>query len=125
MRLLIVPALLIVAVACSSGGDGEPEDPGGGPTPTVSFMVDVLPLFRAECWSCHGGAEGLFLESHAELMQGGNSGPAVIPGDPDNSLLVQKLLGTQTTGNIMPPTGKLLEAEIQLIIDWVLTGALE
>ena len=42
-----------------------------------------------------------------------------------NSLLVQKLLGTQTNGSSMPPSGKLSDAEIQVIIDWINAGALE
>ena len=48
---------------------------------------------------------------------------AVIAGDPGNSLLVQKLLGTQTEGGVMPPGGKLTDAEIQIIVDWINAGA--
>jgi hypothetical protein len=49
----------------------------------------------------------------------------VIPGDVENSLLAQKLLGRQTTGAIMPPAGKLPDAEILVILDWIAAGALD
>jgi hypothetical protein len=58
-------------------------------------------------------------------MTTGDHAPVVLPGDPENSLLVQKVLGTHTEGTIMPPGGKLPEDEIQTIIDWVAGGAEE
>ncbi|MEJ2413636.1 MAG: hypothetical protein P8Y34_11705 [Anaerolineales bacterium] len=47
----------------------------------------------------------------------------VIPGDPDNSLLAQKLLDNQEIGGVMPPGGKLPDPIIQLILDWIAAGA--
>jgi hypothetical protein len=47
----------------------------------------------------------------------------VTPGDVENSLLAQKLLGTQAEGGIMPPSGKLPEDEIQAILSWIAAGA--
>lgn len=58
-------------------------------------------------------------------MTSGDHAPVVIPGDATNSLLAQKLLGTQQIGILMPPSGKLPDAEIQTIIDWINAGALE
>jgi hypothetical protein len=58
-------------------------------------------------------------------MTTGNNAPVVIPGDPENSLLAQKLLGTQETGGIMPPGQQLPDDEIQLIVDWIAAGANE
>jgi hypothetical protein len=49
----------------------------------------------------------------------------VIAKDAAGSLLAQKLLGDQTIGTIMPPGGKLTEAEIQLILAWITVGAPE
>jgi hypothetical protein len=63
--------------------------------------------------------------SYSSVMTTGNGGPVVIPGDAANSLLVQKLKGTQQNGSIMPPTGKLSDAQIQVIIDWINVGAIE
>jgi hypothetical protein len=49
----------------------------------------------------------------------------IIPGDPENSLLAQKMIGTQAIGDIMPPAGLLPEDEIQVILDWIEEGALD
>jgi hypothetical protein len=59
------------------------------------------------------------------VIRSGNNGPAVVPGDVDASLLAAKLLGTQTSGAIMPPGGALPPEEIQTILDWIAGGALD
>jgi mono/diheme cytochrome c family protein len=92
---------------------------------TLSFENDILPIFEAKCNTCHGSMGGWDGRGYESALNSGDHGPAVIPGDPENSFLVQKLLGTQTTGAIMPPGGKLPDSEIQLIIDWIQAGALE
>lgn len=74
---------------------------------------------------CHGVLGGWDGTSYEAVINTGNNAPVVIPGDPENSLLAQKLLGTQTEGAIMPPAGKLPDAEIQIILDWIAAGALE
>jgi cytochrome c551/c552 len=58
-------------------------------------------------------------------MKTGDHAPVVIPGDANGSLLAQKLLGTQASGVIMPPSGKLSDAEIEIILDWIKAGAPE
>jgi hypothetical protein len=59
------------------------------------------------------------------VVGSGAHGPAVIPGDPQGSLLAQKLLGTQAEGAIMPPAGALPQSKIQIILDWIAAGALD
>ncbi len=54
------------------------------------------------------------------MIESGDSGPAVIPGDPDGSTLVQRLRGE---GNLMPPAGSLPASQIDLIVQWVAGGA--
>lgn len=98
--------------------------PGAAPA-AVSFSQDVLPIFEAKCSMCHGVLGGWDGTSYEAVINTGNNAPVVIPGDPENSLLAQKLLGTQTEGAIMPPAGKLPDAEIQIILDWIAAGALE
>jgi mono/diheme cytochrome c family protein len=92
---------------------------------TLSFTSSVLPIFQANCSSCHGSMGGWNASTYNEVMTTGAHAPVVIPGDAANSLLVQKLLGTQTVGFFMPPTGKLSDAQIQIIIAWINAGALE
>jgi hypothetical protein len=56
-------------------------------------------------------------------METGDNAPVVIPGDASESLLAQKMLGTHTQGQIMPPGGLLPDAQVQLVIDWINAGA--
>jgi mono/diheme cytochrome c family protein len=103
-------------------------DTGAGPTPTpgaVSFTTDVAPIFKAKCVICHGTLGGWDGSNYEAVMTSGNNAPVVIPGDLHGSLLAQKLLGTQTFGDIMPPGGKLSDDEIQIILDWIELGAPE
>lgn len=93
---------------------------------TVSYASDMQPIFNANCAgsNCHVGgmANGLSLASYTSLMQGGNSGAVVIPGNPDGSIIVRRL-----EGNIQPqmPFGRspLPTPQIQLIRDWITQGA--
>ena len=61
--------------------------------------------------------------SYGAATTTGISGSVVIPGDVTNSVLAQRVAGTQ--GAIMPPAGKMTETEIQLILDWIAVGAPE
>ena len=53
----------------------------------VDYHTQIQPLFNNSCISCHGGSGGLSLTSYDNIMNGGNSGPAIIPFDHENSLL--------------------------------------
>ncbi|HJX40654.1 MAG TPA: c-type cytochrome [Anaerolineales bacterium] len=99
-----------------AGGD----EPSAGPP---SFAADVLPILQESCAVCHGTLGGWDSSSHAGVVGSGAHGPAVIPGDPQGSLLAQKLLGTQAEGAIMPPAGGMPQSKIQIILDWIAAGA--
>lgn len=112
--------------------EGEPLEtplsPPAGTQPATgapTFTADILPIFSEKCNMCHGLMGGWDGSTYSSVMNSGDNAPVVLPGDPQGSLLVQKLLGTQAVGTIMPPGGKLPEAEIQTIIDWVAAGAPE
>jgi mono/diheme cytochrome c family protein len=94
---------------------GEPSEP--------SFSKDVLPVFQERCVFCHGSDGGWDSTSYDSVMNTGDNGPVVVPGDVANSLLAQKLQGKQTEGNAMPPGGKLSDTIIQPILDWIAAGA--
>ncbi|MFQ6015864.1 MAG: c-type cytochrome [Anaerolineae bacterium] len=103
--------------------------PTVGVTPTAvatsipSFAKDILPLLKARCSACHGSLGGWSAASHDEVVNSGDNGPAVIPGDAEASLLLQKLKGTQTIGSPMPPGQSLSAAEISLVENWIAAGA--
>jgi hypothetical protein len=91
---------------------------------TVDFLKQVQPVLTAKCLGCHSGASaqaGLTLHTRADLLKGGASGPAIVPGNGAESLLVKKIRGER--GMRMPPAGAPLDAEtIAIIKEWIDEG---
>ncbi len=88
------------------------------------FELKVRPVLASRCYACHTDAKsgGLQLDSREHVLKGGNSGPAIVPGNPDGSLLIQAI--RQTHPRIkMPPGGKLADDDIANIAAWVKSGA--
>lgn len=87
------------------------------------FEQNVRPILVNKCQRCHrGGKESgeLTLDSRDGLMEGGDSGPAVVPGKPEESVLIDAI----NFGNYqMPPTGKLPQEDIDKLTEWVRRGA--
>jgi mono/diheme cytochrome c family protein len=88
------------------------------------FETKVRPVFAANCYSCHTDSQmgGLRLDSADAVQKGGKSGPPIIPGKPDDSLLIQAIRQTHPRLK-MPPGGKLKDEEIAAIADWIKAGA--
>ena len=95
----------------------QPADP-----PT--FEQQVRPLLKTYCFSCHGEGDelagGLDLRLRRLMVAGGDSGPAIKPGERDKSLLYQRIAKAK-----MPPgeRKKLTPQEVDLIGRWIATGA--
>jgi mono/diheme cytochrome c family protein len=90
---------------------------------TQLFAAQVKPILQKNCLSCHGGESpqgGLRLTSRDALLKGGASGPAVLAGKPEESLLIAAV---NHRGRKMPPTGKLSRVEIEALTRWVAQGA--
>jgi hypothetical protein len=88
------------------------------------FEQRVRPVLTEHCHSCHGPAKqksGLRLDSRTALLKGGDGGPVVRPGDPENSPLVQAVRYDGPTK--MPPKGKLPPAAVEALTAWVKMGA--
>jgi uncharacterized protein DUF1549/uncharacterized protein DUF1553/cytochrome c len=87
------------------------------------FETKVRPILATECFSCHSESQlgGLRLDSREAMILGGKSGPAIVPGDPDKSLLVNAI--RQTGALKMPKGGKLAADQIEAIAQWIRTGA--
>src|SRR4249919_159346 len=88
------------------------------------FESSVRPVLAANCYDCHVDQRmgGLRLDSRDGLLKGGRSGPAIVPGDPDKSLLIQAVRQTRDTLK-MPKGGRLKPAEIDALAEWVRAGA--
>ncbi len=87
------------------------------------YTTRVQPIFQKNCYACHttGQAAGLRVDSREALLKGGESGPAVVPGEPKKSLLIEAV---QQTGEVrMPKGGHLKPEEIDDLITWVKMGA--
>ncbi|HEV8486388.1 MAG TPA: DUF1549 domain-containing protein, partial [Blastocatellia bacterium] len=87
------------------------------------FEAKVRPILATECFSCHTDSQlgGLRLDSREAMLKGGKSGPAILPGDADNSLIVIAL--RQTGALKMPKGGKLTPDQIDAIAQWIRAGA--
>ena len=123
-RGLIVAAVSMVVIAGLSF-----RSPGGEPDAKVQaareqfFEQKVRPLLAENCYSCHGAKKqkgGLRLDSLEAILKGGESGPAVVPGKPEESLLVEAI---NYEGLEMPPTGKLDPEKVAVLTRWVALGA--
>src|SRR5438128_813412 len=89
------------------------------------FEANVRPVLAANCYDCHTDQAfgGLRLDSREGLLRGGASGPAIVPGDPDKSLMIQAV--RQTSDKLkMPKGGRLRPDEVDGLVEWVRAGAL-
>jgi cytochrome b subunit of formate dehydrogenase len=86
----------------------------------TSWDGGVSQLFASRCGACHvqGNLGGLSLATYQSALKGGSSGPAIVPGDPSTSMLVQ----IQSTGG---HPGQLSQSELNQIIQWIQAGAPE
>ncbi|HUQ71094.1 MAG TPA: DUF1549 domain-containing protein, partial [Planctomycetaceae bacterium] len=112
--------MAVVSLALNACGfAADPLDP----KQVQFFEKEIRPLLAERCWKCHGEGKqqgGLRLDIHANLIAGGESGPTVIPGKPDDSPLIQAV---RHESSEMPPDGKLSDKQIAALVKWVETGA--
>jgi hypothetical protein len=104
--------LTLAALPVSSANAGTPR-----------FETEVLPILSARCLKCHGGEKpkaGLDLRSPTSMLKGGESGPALVPGAADKSLLFAMI----RKGEMPPRKGEKLTAEqVALVKAWIDAGA--
>ena len=115
-------AAVCLAFCFSAWGDNHESHE----SPAASFEEEVFPLLTRRCAGCHNAAEpaaGLSMSSYADIMEGGGSGAAVLPGKPDESLLYTLTIGEEPS---MPMGADPLSAEeTDLLRRWILEGASE
>jgi hypothetical protein len=127
MRIALghLPCQLVALVAASIGLDAVAAPPT--PAQIEFFETSVRPLLVTHCDRCHSSSAtkvkgGLRLDSLAGMLTGGDTGPALVPGDPDHSLLITAI----RYGNPdleMPPKTKLPPEAIKVLEQWVKMGA--
>ncbi|MBL9130267.1 MAG: hypothetical protein JNG86_03655, partial [Verrucomicrobiaceae bacterium] len=85
----------------------------------------MRPLLVESCQECHGAQKhkgGLRLDNLPYILQGGETGPAIVPHKPDESLLI-KLVNYEDPDMEMPPDGKLPSEKIEVLKKWIAMGA--
>ena len=94
---------------------------------TAYFEKHIRPLLVERCLECHSKTSddvggNLYLDSRAGWQRGGDLGPAVIPGKPAESLLIQAIQHTHPELE-MPPDGRLAKRDVSRLVEWVRQGA--
>ena len=121
MRLIgwaVTIAVLIGAGVASAESEPTPDQ-------LRFFESSIRPLFIEKCQECHGPDKqwgSLRLDSRAKILGGGETGPAVVPGKPDESLLIKAVRRTDETLQ-MPPKESLSARQIADLTRWVEMGA--
>jgi mono/diheme cytochrome c family protein len=112
-RMKLTALFLIPLAASAAEGD-------------AFFRERVEPLLKQRCYECHSHAGkikgGLVLDSRSGWQAGGDSGPALVPGSPEKSHLIEAVRYTNPDME-MPPKAKLPQSEIAVLEEWVKRGA--
>lgn len=114
-------AIILVLFAPGLAAAAEPD-----PKAIEFFEAKIRPVLVEQCYNCHAGDAtklkgGLRLDSKAAWQKGGDSGPAIVPGKPNEGTLLKAL--RYTDGLQMPPKGKLPDAVIADFEKWIRDGA--
>ncbi len=112
---MIFASVCCVAVSLAANAADDAAEP--------QFEKDIRPILKAHCWQCHGEEEELKGSMDARLvrllLKGGESGPAIVPGDHSGSFLYQRIAAAE-----MPPgKRKLSPEELAVIARWIDAGA--
>ena len=123
--------LLSVAKAAADPAAGQPvkadsaaKNDDATDAKKTFFREKVLPLLESRCFECHGPDSekkgDLNLSSRASALAGGESGAAIVPDKPDESLLIQAV---RYEGFEMPPRSRMPDEEIEILSQWITDGA--
>jgi cytochrome c553 len=128
-NILLAGLVLLIAVRAGA----QPVSNAGAPNAAAAlgwnefFEAKIRPVLAAKCYACHNSKlkepKGyLVLDTKAGVMKGGTLGPAIVPGRPDESKLLEAL--RYSTPHLqMPPTGKLADDIIADFEKWIAAGA--
>jgi mono/diheme cytochrome c family protein len=125
--LLVMGSTPLPAAEEPPAADNRAADDGAADNRAAEdfFERHVRPVLLARCVSCHGDRKqegGLRVDSREALLQGGDRGPALVPGDLASSLLWQAM---ERKGDLaMPPTGPLPATELAAVRTWIVAGDL-
>jgi mono/diheme cytochrome c family protein/truncated hemoglobin YjbI len=112
-RVLLFSANVLGALQAQSPNAASPD----------FFETKIRPVLAANCYACHTASQSgnLRVDSLEALLKGGGRGPAIVPGDPDKSLLIQAVQ-QKDPELMMPMGGKLKDSEVADLAAWVKAG---
>ena len=115
----------VLATFAQDEADHREASPSFTPEQLEAFETNIRPLLVKHCYECHSrdskpAKGGLLLDSRDGLIKGGDSGAAIIPGKPNDSLLISSV---KYQSYEMPPDGKLTDKQVELLSQWVTNGA--
>lgn len=122
-RVFVFAMVLVLAGACTPSSMVLAETP----EKLVYFESKVRPLLLAQCIECHGDKMqkgGLRLDSRAAWLKGGDLGPAIVPGKPEESMLI-KAVRYQDKDLKMPPKKALQSKDVEILVEWIRQGAID
>jgi mono/diheme cytochrome c family protein/cytochrome c553 len=124
----IVLVLVAVVVTCVPAGGICAQPAETSPGQVAFFENKIRPLLATHCLKCHSAATGktgggLSMDSGEDMRRGGDSGPAVVPGDPGASLLIAAVEYRGETQ--MPPDKQLSEKQVAVLRTWIAAGAVD
>ncbi len=133
MHLITLGVCALFILSCAvpvygKGGTGQqPSQAKWTPKQLQFFKKDVLPILVKHCYRCHSHTSkrsrgGLVFDSRTAVLEGGERGPAIVPGDPKKSLLIKAIQHTDPLFQ-MPPKKKLPKQEIDVLVRWIRMGA--
>ena len=98
--------------------------------PAIDFAREIQPILSDNCYACHGPDEtkaeaGLRLDQREKALAGGENGPALVPGDPANSMMMQRIRHQDPEVVMPPPEHRkaLSKSDQDLITRWIAQGA--
>jgi len=117
--------LLLILGAPMLEVHAEPASPGAGGD-VAFFEKKIRPLLAERCYSCHSAdtkpSGGLRVDDRNGLLMGGDAGPAVIPGNPDKSLILQRIISENAKRRMPKDSDPLTESEIADLKVWIEGG---
>ncbi len=114
---IVLVASAVLAMTASAGHSQEAS---------IDFVRDVRPVLQAKCYACHGPEKqksGLRLDEKAAAMQGGDSGPAIVPGKAADSDLIRRVTSDEADVKMPPKGDRLTASEIAKLRGWIDEGA--
>ncbi len=111
-----------------------PTSQDSTPPPATSAAGDmyasqIQPIFKSQCYKCHAGMfhrGGLKVDTPENILKGGRDGAILVPGHPEQSMLIRLIRheGPPENPMPMPPHSKLSDADIATVTKWIQEGAI-